>query len=265
MRDDDEQAPAGRGDHEGGARSPVGIIAGVLAIAILVTGAAAALLVGTNGPESSGQRPAGADQASDTARPTASDQASDQASDTAADAAADAPPPSATSGPGRSARRACRAQEAAAGVLVSAARTGIAHLKVHVGAHEAWRAGDLDEQTKDARYRATRLAGPGDLRRYADAEAAYQDAADTADDACARTARRCARRLRALEGSMAAAEPAMAHWEEHLANMADFAAGKFDADRANTLWDRTRVGLAGATRAWGASERTLERAPRCSG
>ena len=105
--------------------------------------------------------------------------------------------------------RACRDQVAAAGVLVSAARTGIAHLETQVGAHQAWAAGDLDEESRDAQLRSTTLAGPDDLERYADAERDYDDLLDESGDSCTNRSGSCPGRMQALRESMEAATAAM--------------------------------------------------------
>ena len=166
--------------------------------------------------------------------------------------------------------RACRDQVAAAGVLVSAARTAIAHLETQVGAHQAWAAGDLDEESRDARLRSTTLAGPDDLARHADADRAFGDLLDASGDSCAdhgqpgrQPPSSCAGRMQALRESMSAATEAVDRWEERLDQLAEVEAGTLDEASAADLWDTTRADLPQTTSAWNAAERELDRAPSC--
>ena len=173
-------------------------------------------------------------------------------------------PQASPAGGARSGARACRDQVAAAGVLVSAARTGIAHLETQVGAYQAWAAGDLDEESRDARLRSTTLAGPDDLERYADAEREYADLLDESGDSCTNRSGSCPGRMQALRESMEAATEAMDVWDERLGQLADVEEGTLDEGSADELWSAIRADLPQATRDWDAAERGLERAPSCA-
>lgn len=204
--------------------------AGFAALLILVSGAVSALVGSSNGADETDQ---------DSAAQTAA---------TGSDAVATT----------------CRTRVAAAGVLVSAARTGIAHLEVHVGARGDLAVGDLAEDRESPRYQATELAGSDDLARYADAQQAYDDVVADAPQACPARQSDCARRLRALTASIEAGAPGMALWEERTADLADETSGVVDADRAQELWDEVRAAVPPTLADWRDTERALERAPECA-
>ncbi len=221
-----------------GRRSGGRLLAGAAAFGVLTVAVVAALVRGTVADS-----PDQANQASESLVGTPEASASDAATGGA---------------------RACRDQVAAAGVLVSAARTGIAHLETQVGAHQAWAAGDLDEESRDAQLRSTTLAGPDDLERYADAERDYEDLLDGSGDSCTNRSGSCPGRMQALRESMEAATDAMDLWEERLGQLADVEEGALDQDSADDLWSAVRVDLPGSTSRWRAAERGLERAPTCA-
>lgn len=158
----------------------------------------------------------------------------------------------------------CRSQVAAAGVLVSALRTGVAHLEVHLGARDDWASGDLEVDETTSHYQSTRTAGPEDLVRYHDAQRAYDDVVAGAPRACAERAPACARRLRALAASIEAGRPGMELWDERLGDLAALDGSADDPDRAQELWEATRARLPQVLTEWHAAESALERAPRCA-
>lgn len=212
------------GHRAAGRRSGARLLAGAAAFGVLTVAVVTAVVRGTVGDSP--------DQAS-------------QASETLGDA------------------RACRDQVAAAGVLVSAARTGIAHLETQVGAHQAWAAGDLDEESRDAQLRSTTLAGPDDLERYADARRDYDDLLAESGDSCTNRSGPCPGRMQALRESMDASTATVDVWEERLGQLADVEEGSLDEDAADDLWSGIRVDLPETVRDWKAAERGLERAPSC--
>lgn len=226
---------------------------------VLVGGAASGIVFALKGDEPA---PTGAVGASATPTPSVGDVAEESVGDVteepAGDAAEESEPVSDT------ARSSCVAELESAEAVVSAARTGIRHLKKHVDAHQAWIDGRISEEKKSAQYKRTRLLGPGDIDRYQDARASYTSLEADAGGECESVGKACRRRMRTIVASIDAAELGMSHWEAHLTNMADFAAGKFDATTANERWDETRAQMPAMTTPWDDAERALDRAPTCT-
>ena len=258
----------GRGGHGGHAahRFPWGLIVAGAWILVLAVGTGLWLLGNTDDDtttSSSSSRssasPLSTDEESSagSASPTASPSATSSPS-----ASPSATPDSTeTTDPAAAGVSACSAQLAGAEQVVAAARQGIDNLAKHVGAHQAWVEGRFTEEQKGAVYKATRLAGPGDVKRFA---AARSSQADAGSNACAAVTGACSKRDAALKTSLQAGEAGMSVWEQHLTNMADFAAGKFDSERAQALWDETQAQVPALMGSWNKAEQALRRAPDCA-
>ena len=54
-------------------------------------------------------------------------------------------------------------------------KTGVEHWAGHVQAQRDGDAGKITTEEMKARFKTTRLKGPGDLERYGDARSKYQD------------------------------------------------------------------------------------------
>ncbi len=247
------------------AKRPVaGIIAAGVVALVLGVGAVSAIVVAVNddaGPtEGTGAAASASEDGTQAGDVSASP--SESAGASAGESAGEQPGES--TGAVNATLKKCRGELKSADKVVKAARTGIRHLKVHIGAHQAWISGQITEDKKSATYKRTRLLGPGDLERYANALTSYADADANAAETCASQSGDCKRRSRALGASLAAGDQGIAHWDQHLTNMADFAAGEFDATRAQQLWDQTRAQMPQMTRPWNKAERKLDRAPRCA-
>ncbi len=160
----------------------------------------------------------------------------------------------------------CRTQVAAAGVLVSAIRTGIAHLEVHLGARGDWAVGDLETDETASQYQSTRSAGPEDLARHDDARRAYDETVGRDPQACSGRTTGCARRLSALADSIEAGRAGLEVWDQRLARLAatDESAGERDPALAQERWEATRAELPRVLADWYAAESALEQAPRCA-
>lgn len=153
------------------------------------------------------------------------------------------PAPS-TTGPSRdevaATVRACRARVSAGDRVLAAARTGVGHWAKHVQAQTDANAGRISVAEMDAIFSRTRLAGPDDQTRYAEALTAYR--AD--DGSCAAVAGapatstatldRCRQRDSEQRPLLKAAAPAMADWKSHLAAMARSRAHHMDD--AEQIW-----------------------------
>ena len=248
-----------RGGHAA-QRFPWGLIVAGAWILVLAVGTGLWLLRDNDG-----------DAASSSSRSSASPLATDEESSSGAasprePSASPSASPSATpdstesAEPGADESSACSAQLAGADQVVAAARQGIENLDKHVGAHQAWVEGRYSEEQKGAVYKATRLAGPGDVKRFTAAQSSY---AEVETGACAAQAGDCIEREAALKASLEAGEAGMSVWEEHLTNMANFAAGKFDSERAQALWDQTRAEVPAVMSSWNKAEQALRRAPSC--
>lgn len=250
------------------ARSRWGVLAAILAAAILVLGGVSYALVSFTG---NGEDPqAGTDPASSDADAGESSDGSDDDPDKASDE-----PSEGQGGDGggdvsdvvaeadEEALTACINGIEAAETAVDAADTGIGHLQRHVGAYEDWVAGKISEDTKSKRYAASRKRGPADIERMENASVALADVTDEANDACAEVVEECATRLSTLETAVDAGKVGVAHWEEHLTNMEIFGGGKMSETRAQSLWDTTRAEMPEKVGPWEDASEALDDAPKC--
>ena len=120
----------------------------------------------------------------------------------------------------------CRERVRAADEVLKQARTGIGHWETHIDAQRRWEDGDISLEERQAQFKASRLKGPADQKRYSDALRAYDDHRDAdcgevedADGEIAATLDRCSERSKAQTPVMSAAAKAMGDWKQHLADM----------------------------------------------
>ena len=120
----------------------------------------------------------------------------------------------------------CRTRVQAADEVLKQAKTGIAHWETHIDAQRRWEDGDISLEERQAQFKASRLKGPADQKRYSDALRAYDDHRDAdcgevedADGEIAATLDRCSERSKAQTPVMSAAAKAMGDWKQHLADM----------------------------------------------
>lgn len=120
----------------------------------------------------------------------------------------------------------CRQRVRAADEVVKEAATGIRHWEAHVGAERDAARDAISIEERQAIFKATRLQGPKDQKRYADAQREYERVADAscreadgADDEVAAALTSCRERAEAQEPMMAAAAKPMGDWKSHLADM----------------------------------------------
>lgn len=120
---------------------------------------------------------------------------------------------------------ACRAKVRAGDQVLASAETGVAHWATHVQAQTDANASKITATEMEDEFKQTRLAGPVDQKRYADAVSAYEDhdgscaAVKNASPTTKTSLARCATRSAAQQPVMKAAEAAMADWKSHLAAM----------------------------------------------
>jgi hypothetical protein len=138
--------------------------------------------------------------------------------------------PGATAGPASEravqAMESCRERVQAADEVLEQAATGIGHWQTHVGAEKDAQDGRISVDERQAIFKATRLKGPADQKRYADALAAYDRVRDAscgevegADDEVIKTLAACQERATAQAPVLTAAAEAMGDWKSHLSAM----------------------------------------------
>ena len=136
------------------------------------------------------------------------------------------PSPSATADPASAASQkaleACQAKVKAADEVIKQGETGVEHWAGHVQAQRDGDAGKISTDEMKARFKATRLKGPGDLERYGDARSAYEDLdasckeVQEGDSVVAAALADCNERSEAQKPLMAATEAAMDDWKAHV-------------------------------------------------
>ena len=120
---------------------------------------------------------------------------------------------------------ACQAKVQAADQVIEEGKTGVEHWAGHIQAQKDRFDGKITPEETKARFKATRLKGPGDLERYDDALSAYKDLegscepVDSADSAVAASLVACEERSNAQEPLMAATAAGMKDWKTHLTFM----------------------------------------------
>jgi hypothetical protein len=120
---------------------------------------------------------------------------------------------------------ACQAKVRAADEVIKQGKTGVEHWAGHIQAQKDNIEGKTTDEEMKARFKATRLAGPGDLKRYNDAKAAYEDLegscaeVEGADTVVAAGLADCSERSKAQKPLMAATAAGMKDWKNHLTFM----------------------------------------------
>jgi hypothetical protein len=136
------------------------------------------------------------------------------------------PSPSATADPANAASQkalqACQAKVRAADEVIKQGKTGVEHWAGHIQAQRDGDAGEISTEEMKARFKATRLKGPGDLERYGDARSKYQDLdasckeVQESDSVVAAALADCNKRSGAQKPLMAATDAAMDDWKAHI-------------------------------------------------
>ena len=194
-----------------------------VAAALLVGGSAAAWQFWPETPTAAlpHQTPAvGATES--TAVPTTAPRATATPSSTPTATASKTPRPS------RAAVRAmddCRHRVRAADRVLDEAKPGIAHWEAHIEAERKAEAGTISAAEQQAIFKRTRLAGPSDQRRYADAVNDLErmkgscHKVDGADAKIKTAMAGCQKRSKEQKPVLAAADDVMRDWRNHLADM----------------------------------------------
>ena len=120
---------------------------------------------------------------------------------------------------------ACQAKVQSADEVIKQGKTGVEHWAGHIQAQKDRLGNKITITQMKAQFKATRLKGPGDLKRYDDALAAYEDLkgpceqVDGADRAVAASLVACEKRSDAQKPLMAATAAGMKDWRSHLTFM----------------------------------------------
>jgi hypothetical protein len=125
----------------------------------------------------------------------------------------------------RQALEACQEKVSAAEKVIKEAETGVGHWAGHVQSQRLADEGKIDIDEMKARFKATRLKGPADQKRYHDAVTAYekQDGScsevEDAPKAIAASLEKCANKSSDQKPVMSAGAKGMKDWASHLAAM----------------------------------------------
>ncbi len=214
-----------------------------------------------------------------TATPSGQDTSAEASTDTSADPSTDtrtgtSASSSPTSGPSASASqepaalRACAREITAAQKVVSAAKPGVAHWHQHVQARTDMLEGRMSVSKMDAMWKATRLAGPADQRRFRGAMDSYHPSPacthlGSVPAADKKAAADCRVRYRRAQTAVDAAKAAMADWRSHLNDMAAFAAGKVSTQQAQDNWVEAWSSAPPHIKAYEKARTALNDAPSC--
>jgi hypothetical protein len=140
---------------------------------------------------------------------------------------------------------ACQAKVQAADEVIKQGKTGVEHWAGHIQAQKDRLANKITTAQMKAQFKATRLKGPGDLKRYDDALAAYEDLkgpceqVDGADSAVATSLIACEKRSNAQKPLMAATAAGMKDWRSHLTFMQRNAVHQAGTPwQAQVTWER---------------------------
>jgi hypothetical protein len=135
------------------------------------------------------------------------------------------PSESATSSPASAASKkalaACQKKVSAADDVLEQGKIGVEHWATHVQAQKDNFAGKISVEDMRTRFKATRVKGPDDLKRYKDALAAYEDLNGScnkvkgADKAVAVALAKCEKRSEAQQSFMEATAAGMKDWRNH--------------------------------------------------
>ncbi len=121
--------------------------------------------------------------------------------------------------------KACQSRVRAADDVLAAGKTGTLHWAAHVQAQTDANKSKITVTEMKARFKESRLAGPADQQRYADALSTYKDLSGScgkvkgAEDKVAGKLADCNERAKAQKPLLAATANGMADWKSHLAAM----------------------------------------------
>jgi hypothetical protein len=195
------------------------------AVALLVGAAITTMLLRPNSLTAL-IRPSAAGSSATESSPAASPEATPTATPTASATPKSKSTPSAASSSAVDAMEACRDRVQAADQVLEQARTGARHWEAHVDAERRAEAHSISIAERQAIFKATRLKGPSDQNRYADAQRTYHKVKNAscskvsgADAKVTAALARCHERATAQSQVMKTAAAVMGDWKQHLADM----------------------------------------------
>jgi hypothetical protein len=152
--------------------------------------------------------------------------------------------------------------------VLEQARTGVRHWEAHVDAEREAAEGTIAIAKRQQVFKETRLKGPGDQKRYADALRAYDEVKKAscgkskgADAKTAATLATCQKRAKAQAPVMRAAAAAMGDWKQHLADMQR--SSKVHVENAQEIWIEAYRAAPPNINAFDKAVRELNKAPEC--
>ena len=243
----------------------------LVAVALLAGGSLAVLLFWPSALTAiiPTQTPApGTESSSAPTTPTPTPSATPARSATPSPSAKPKPKTTAASSAALKALDACRDRVQAADEVLERARTGLLHWEAHVGAERQAAEGTISIAKRQQIFKETRLQGPGDQKRYADALRAYEDVEDApcgktkeADAKVAATLARCQKRAIAQGPVMRTAAAAMGDWKQHLADM-QRSSVQHNSD-AQQVWLEAYRAAPPNINAYERAVREFKKAPKC--
>ena len=136
----------------------------------------------------------------------------------------------------------CQAKVEAGDAVIDEAKTGVGHWAKHVDSQRQADLGNYTVEEMKAQFKATRLLGPGDQKRYRDAVNEYRSQDGSCEEVSeapaeiAEALEKCAERSSAQKPVMETGKDAMEDWASHLADMQRSKAGHFNNPQA--VWLR---------------------------
>ena len=137
----------------------------------------------------------------------------------------------------------CQAKVEAGDGVIDEAKTGVGHWAKHVDSQRQADLGNYTVEEMKAQFKATRLRGPGDQKRYRNAVDEYRSKDGSCEEVSeapaeiAEALEKCAERSSDQQPVMEAGVGGMRDWAKHLADMQRSKAGHFNNPEA--VWLRT--------------------------
>ena len=164
--------------------------------------------------------------------------------------------------------KACQDRVEAADEVLDKGRTGVRHWEAHVDAERRAEARTISITKRQQIFKETRLKGPEDQKRYADALRAYDKVKDAscgkttgADAKVATTLAKCQQRAKAQDRVMKTAADAMGDWKRHLADMQRSAVQH--NSNAQQIWINSYKAAPPHINAYEKAAGAFKKAPKC--
>lgn len=236
------------------------LMVGIAIVAVLIAGGTVATIAAMRGGQ------AGATTSIGTPMPHEAGATTPAASPSPTSASPSPKPTPSPSNSADAAVAACRTTISAAEAAVAAARTGASHWAVHTQARTDFLAHKITLRETNARFKRTKLLGPGDQKTFADALAAYErvtsgcNGLSTSSQPVAAT---CATKAAVLHTSVVAGQAVMKDWASHLGTMALHAANEMSATQARNAWISAWKSAPANLNAFSAADAASTKTPSC--